>query len=288
MQARRGEIRRCRLRVVEVPVVVLDATHVMVVHGVDDAAVDLLRKMAPHIAVHAYDPTHAPGDEAEVMGDHHHRQGGRQLREEIVQIAAATFIQVGRGLIQQEQARLAHQGTRHQHTLQLPSRQRGERPAGQVADSHPAEGIIHCIAIDAAVAPAGSRQAQSPLEHNVDHAQRETATEGGVLRAVADGRACQARALPQHLDAALPWLHQAQDELEQGALATSVGADHGEELPRMHGEVHGPQDGKSVVVEVHPAQAQHRPGGRAVVAPSRTQRTNPRARLSAKRCRACG
>ncbi len=231
--------------------------HRLPVKLLNDGAVDGVGVVAGQGAVDAGNAGDVAGDEADVVGHDQDGQASVELPEQVKDVALQALVDVGRGLVQDEDAGLAGQGAGEQDPLQLPPREAADAAAGQVQGLHLGQGAVGDLAIGPAVA-AGPEPGESPptratnprQQHRLLHRNREVAGKARVLGHIAQLAAGLAgRAAEDPYLAALGG-EQAQDEAQQGTLAAGVGTDDPDELPRRHAQADGLQDPGGAVGKV--------------------------------------
>ena len=162
-----------------------------------------------------------------------------------------------RRLVEEEQARPRHQRAPDGQHLLLAPGQRAALLGGALAQAR--EQREHALEVgrDRVAVGAGEGAHLQVLEHG--HAREDPAT----LRRLRDpqahdavgGEAVEALPVEDHGAPARP--HRAEDGAEGGGLAGAVGADEGDDLPRLDGERDPAQGADIAVVGVHVVEGEH-------------------------------
>ena len=93
-----------------------------------------------------------------------------------------------------------------------------------------------------------------PEQHHVADRDGKARLDQRVLRNVAHGRPDRQGIGPEHADRAGLGGEQAQDQLDEGGLAGSVGADDGQKVSGLDGQVHVREHLPPVIVEADATQ----------------------------------
>ncbi len=229
--------------------------HLLPVEGLNDLTVHLVGVVADQGAVEAGDPGDIAGNEAHIMGHDQDGHAGIQSLEQVEDIALQAQVDIRRRLIEDHDRRLGGQGPRQQHPLQLPAGQTTDLPVRQVRHldlgqdplDHPPVRLADAHGHPGAQPTRRRSTTDPPQQHRLLHGDREFPGEAGILRDIPKPSRRLARPLAQHRDPAGLRLDQPQNQLEQGTLAASVGADDTEKLTRRDLEVHAFEHGRRAV-----------------------------------------
>ena len=230
-------------------------------HDVDVVSVEGAEDVGPHHFVRASrgdvgvgDVDHAvhdPEEGVEVVGaeQHRHALAVAHARQEFDDVLGGPGVEVGQGLVEQEQLGPTHQGVGQKHALQLAPRQGADPPLGERGTLHRLEDVVHPL-------PGAARTPAQPVAvpvlaegDEVAHAQRHVHVEVHLLGHVAHPALGQGVAGPAHLAARRR--EQSQHQAQQGGLAGAVGADQSGELAGLEVEVDVAQDESTRHLHVH-------------------------------------
>lgn len=162
-----------------------------------------------------------------------------QAFDEAVHFDAGERIERAQGFIEQQQARVVHQGTRQGHTLALAARQACGPFAQAITQAHAGQHIGGCAAL-------GGRQAQG---HVVGHAF--PGQQARVLEHDAGAVAQAAHAVAVDADGAARDRLQPRHQAQQRALAATAAAHDGDEFARLDDQVGLVEHAARAVALVH-------------------------------------
>ena len=174
----------------------------------------------------------------QVMGHHldGHAQTAVELCQQVDGGALPGQVQIGQGLVQHEQIRIADQGLGDGHPLSQAAGELGQAQVGPVLHTDEAHGLSGALAVlpgDGVNAEPGAGQ---PQQDGLFGRQVGVDVRGVALGYVADAVVGLAGRLPQDPQAAGVQGEQAQLGLHHAGLAGAVGAHDGGHGPRGNGE----------------------------------------------------
>ena len=224
--------------------------HLPVGYEFDGAVVELQLFRGDEVGVVVVQPAVDAGDGldvgangAQVVGDHDDGHRAVEVAEDGIEFLFEMAVDVGGGLVEDEDARRGDDGAAEEDALHL--------PAGQLADG--ARGVFsHAVffqelagfpAVGAGVGGEDSFLGEQPGEDDFLDADGETAVECAVLRQVAE------EVVERDVadDFAGGGFEQAEYHFEEGGFSSAVGSDDAEEIPFVDAEVDVLQDGLRVV-----------------------------------------
>lgn len=160
--------------------------------------------------------------QVEVMKDHDHRAAiAMPAQGQADQVADGLFVDGVEGLVEQDQIGILHQHPGEQGALQLPARERIERPGVETRQPDRAQGRSDRLPVCGAVAAQQAPLLPQAEGHEILHPRRKAAVEFRQLRQIGDSEARRDPADPAHGP------EQAGHALDQRRLAGSVGPHNG-------------------------------------------------------------
>ena len=182
------------------------------------------------------------------MSDHHKRRAmaARQLQHQRKHRIGRAAIQIARGLVGQHAGRTRNQGTCNGHALTLASRQLGRAMRHALAQAHGAQHLsraIHAVLLGIAANAQRhghillGRELGQQMMELVDKAQMLVAQRTLLLRAEL------VQGLAHEADAAGGGCIQPAQQVQQGGLARTRGADNRQCLARLNLQIHSLQHG---------------------------------------------
>ncbi|KAF5274321.1 hypothetical protein FQR65_LT17040 [Abscondita terminalis] len=218
----------------------VDAAHFGVVH-------DLLgRALGQHMAVADDESMVADAQRLThvVVGDQHADAARLEKADDALDLDHGDGVDAGKGLVQQDEARLRGQGARNLDAAALAARQRQRRRCAQMVHAQFLQQRREALLDDVArQRPALLVPLQ--LQHGAHVVlDAELAEDRGLLRqigqsqarALVDGHAAHGLAVDEDLAAIAA--HQAHDHVERGGLARAVGTQQAHDLAFFHGQGH--------------------------------------------------
>ena len=148
-------------------------------------------------------------------------------------------IEVGQGLVEQEQLRIAGQGPAHGHTLALTARELGRTAVEQVLDLQHDRDFLDALLARFRRHLAHLQRKTDVVGHGHGRVERVALEHHGD---VALGRRHADHVLAAEQELALAGLFQARNDVEQGGLAATRRTDQDEELTRSHFDVDAFED----------------------------------------------
>ncbi len=134
------------------------------------------------------------------------------------QVGYGLAVDGGERLIQKHEVSVLQQQPREQHALELADRQRVDRSALEARESDRINGMLRVVQVGRLGRPEAAEARPAAEQDGVEHRDREGAVDLGLLRQVGD-------ALGRALDATFDPRREAEQGLEQCALAGAVRAD---------------------------------------------------------------
>ena len=163
----------------------------------------------------------------------------------------------GRGLVEDEQLRVAGERLGHERALLLASGEPGERPICDLGEPDSVDRLLDASSILTAESADEPRARHTARCHDLPHRRRRIETELGALRQVAE-RAASPRdihRLAEEPDLAAVRPLEPEREPEQGGLPAAVRARDGDELARFDRQIEAREDRRPVPVpEGHVAE----------------------------------
>ena len=175
----------------------------------------------------------------EVVGDdeHGHLALGPDGLEQLDDLALVAHVEVGEGLVEQEQVGLRDEGLGDGDALLLAAGEGRHALVGEGEGPDRLEGVLDASPVVGA-GPADAPPAAGEAEADEVAGPHRVADGGGVvLGHVADAGVASVRGLAQHRHRPGRHREQAEHDLQQGGLARAVGPDHHDERPAGDGEV---------------------------------------------------
>ena len=203
------------------------------------------------------------GGLVDVVGGDDHRAAGLGQGAQVPAVdAPGRAVQVGRGLVQQDQVGVPGEGLGQEHPLALAAGQGVQGRMGELLHPHDRHGLLHRPPVGGAEPAEQAVPGEPGHAHHVVHPQGQHEAGGVELAHVGDSGGPGQGLAAEHLDGAAGGRKQPGDGLEQGGLARAVGPHQGQQLPRLQGEADVRYHRLALVADAEPAGL-HRGGHRA-------------------------
>jgi hypothetical protein len=211
-------------------------------------------------AIHAHRLLEHRRHKAHIVRHDHQRQPLVQPAHQFVKFILHRGIEIGGGLVEQQQLRFAGQRPGDQHALPLPPGQRGEGPTCQRLHPHFRQCIPGHRPIRRAIRPPCGPVPQPSHQHHIKHIDRECLIDPRVLRHVSHPPPSPSGVLPQDANRSAPRAQQTQQQAQQGRLASAVRPDHASQVAGLHGQIDVFEHRRATVAERQIAHFDHRGG----------------------------
>src|SRR5262249_50348463 len=182
-----------------------------------------------------------------VMDDEHRLALVTQLLQQEEDRALGGGVHAGHRLIHKVDVRLLRQRPRQEGPLLLPAGELADLPVRQVADADLAQTLPCPGALLPAGTPEPAEPAVGPHQHDIEHTDREVPVNAFALRDVADTAPLLGDWPAEQAHLATGGRHQAEDRLEQRALAGAVGTDDTHQSRLGQRQIDVPQDRPAVI-----------------------------------------
>ena len=146
------------------------------------------------------------------------------------------LVDAAEGLVEDHDARILRQRTSDENAPPLPAAELADLPCRQPIQTEMLQNIAHDIAVVFARHAKPPHMPAAPHQNDIKHRSRESPVDGVLLRHISDIAVAAVTVFAINRELAARRIQQADDDLEERALARAVGSYNRDAFARLHRE----------------------------------------------------